>query len=347
LDKNGAETKMNKIKRRQLLQAAAAGIASASFGTFSIGRSEAAQAKILRIGHNLSTESHWQKWCVQFATLVKDKTAGRYEVQIYPQAQLGAEIQMLQALRAGTQDFIITAQAAVDPTVPNWQMFDAPYLFSSIEEANRVLATPIGRKFLDMAIPKGFYPLGWGSVVERDVFTSNKPVQSLDDIRGLKLRVIQSPGYVQAYRALGANPVPLAYNELYLALKEGTVDGADTTADQMSMDRFFEVSKSFSRTRVNYLPVVMMASKRIWDALPAPDRDAIAEAASISIASDCEVYKAGFQHDLDVLKSKGVAVYDVDTAPWIKATEQVRQQLVAGIENGPQLYDELQKAKAS
>jgi TRAP-type transport system periplasmic protein len=337
--------KMTKIKRRQLLQAAAAGFAGASFRTFSIGRAEAAQAKVLRIGHNLSIESHWQKWCLQFASLVKDKTAGRYEIQIYPQAQLGAEIQMLQALRAGTQDFIITAQAAVDPTVPNWQMFDAPYLFGSIEEANRVLALPIGRKFLDMAIPKGFFPLGWGSVVERDVFTSNKPIQSLDDMRGLKLRVIQSPGYVQAYRALGANPVPLAYNELYLALKEGTVDGADTTADQMSMDRFFEVSKSFSRTRVNYLPVVMMASKRIWDALPAQDRDAIAEAASISIASDCEVYGAGFQHDLDVLKSKGVSVYDIDTGPWIKATEEVRQKLISGIENGAQLYEELQKAR--
>jgi tripartite ATP-independent transporter DctP family solute receptor len=337
---------MHKIKRRQFLQAAA-GIAGASFGTFSIGRTEAAQAKILRIGHNLSTESHWQKWSLQFASLVKDKTAGRYEVQIFPQAQLGAEIQMLQALRAGTQDFIITAQAAVDPTIPSWQMFDVPYLFNSIEEANRVLATPIGQKFLDMAIPKGFFPLGWGSVVERDVFTSSKPVQTLDDIRGLKLRVIQSPGYVQAYRALGANPVPLAYNELYLALKEGTVDGADTTADQMSMDRFFEVSKSFSRTRVNYLPVVMLASKRIWDGIPKPDRDAIAEAASISIAEDCKVYGGGFQHDLDVLKSKGVTVYDVDTAPWIKATEQVREQLVAGIENGPQLYDELQKARGS
>jgi tripartite ATP-independent transporter DctP family solute receptor len=336
---------MEKIHRRKLLQAGA-GLAAASAGIFSIGRTQAAQAKVLRIGHTLSTESHWQNWSLHFAGLVKEKTAGRYEVQIFPQSQLGGEIQMLQALRAGIQDLIITAQAAVDPTVPNWQMFDVPYLFGSIDEANRVLALPIGRKFLDMTSSHGLTALGWGSVVERDVFTASKPIKSLDDMHGLKLRVIQSPGYIQAYRALGANPVPLAYNELYLALKEGTVDGADTTADQMAMDKFFEISKSFSRTRVNYLPVAMLASKRVWEALPAADRNALNEAAAISIAQDCKVYGAGFEGDLNVLRGKGVTIYEIDTAPWVKATEEVRQQLIGGIENGNQLYDELQKAKA-
>lgn len=314
--------------------------------TVSTGNTSSSGAKILlRLGHTLAPESHYQLTGLEFARLVKEKTKGQVDVQVFPQSQLGGEVQMTQALRTGTQEMEITAQAPVENTIKEWAIFDIPYLFDNIDQANKVLQGPVGKKYLDMLKQHNMIGLAWMSVLERNVFTGKKPVKTMDDMKSLKIRVMQSPGYINAYKAVGANPSPLAYNELYLALQQGLVDGADTGPDQFVMDKFTEVSKFYSLTHVHYLPVAIVISKTTWDQLSPDLQKVVQEAATEAAQFDLKTYKKHYDESLTTIKSKGIQVIDVDTSLWAKATQEAIVGLLKDIPNGQVLYDEI-KASA-
>lgn len=164
-------------------------------------------------------------------------------------------MQEVQALRMGTQDVLVTSQAAVVNTIKEWQIFDVPYLFDSVDQANRALRSETGRKLLDLVDRQGMVALSWLSVLERDVVSAKKPVMKLADLDGFKIRVIQSPGFVKAYKTLGANPVPLP---LWPTIPRPSARGrgwAESSPELMIQDKFAEVSKHFVLSHVNHMPV--------------------------------------------------------------------------------------------
>lgn len=308
--------------------------------------SASAQSKItMRLGHTLAVDSHYQLTALQFAKLLKEKTNGIIEVKVFPQSQLGGEVQMAEALRTGTQELVISAQAPIENTVKEWQVLSLPYLFDSIDDANHVLQGPVGKKFLDMLPAHNLVGLAWISVLERDVFTVKRPIKSLDDMKGLTIRVMQTPGYINGYRALGANPTPLAYNQVYLALQQGVVDGAETGPDQMVQDKFTEVAKHFYLTHVNYLPVVIAMSKITWNKLTPDLQRAVQESASESARWDLTEYKRLYNESLATLKAKGIDVAQLDIKPWMQAAQKDREEMLSKIPNGQALYKEIMAAK--
>lgn len=312
----------------------------------SLSESALAQEKfILKLGHTLAPESHYQLAALEFAKLVQQNSGGKVEVQVFPQSQLGGEVQMTQALRTGTQDMMFAAQAVVANTIKEWQIFDVPYLFSSIEEANQVLQGAVGEKYLAMMQRHNIIGLAWLSALERDVFTAKKPISTLNDMSTLKIRVMQSPGYIAAYRSLNANPTPMAYSQLYLALQQGLVDGADTSPDQMILDKFTEVAKYFHLTHVHYLPVVLAISKASWDKLPANLQQAVRKAGSDAARFDIGEYRRQYDEALAALPKKGVQVKSIDVTPWEKASEAARNELLEKIPNGHASYKEIVAAK--
>jgi tripartite ATP-independent transporter DctP family solute receptor len=300
---------------------------------------------VLKLGHTLAPDSHYQLAAQKFADIVKEKSNGKIEVQIFPQSQLGGEVQMAQALKTGTQDMEISAQAPITNSIKEWGIFDLPYLFDNLEQANKVMQGPVGKKYLDMLDKQNIVGLAWISVAERDVFTGKKPVKTLDDLKSLKLRVMQSPGYVNGYKALGANPTPMAYSEVYLALQQGLVDGGDTSPDQLVQDKFTEVTKYFSLTHVNYLPVVLAIGKTSWNKLTPVLQNVVRDAAKQAAEFDIQTYKKQYDESIDAMKKKGVEVIQVDTKPWAQATDSVRTDLLSKIPNGEALYKEIQDAK--
>ncbi|MHB1654217.1 MAG: TRAP transporter substrate-binding protein [Desulfitobacteriaceae bacterium] len=300
---------------------------------------------ILRIGHTLSPNSHYNNTAMDFAKLVKQNSNGQIDVQVFPQSQLGGEVQMTQALRTGTQEMEISAEAPIEDTIKSWAVLSIPYLFNSVAEANKVLQGPVGKKFLDMMPQYGLIGLGWTSATERDLFTAKKPVNNLNDIKGMTIRVMQSPGYVNAYKALGSNPSPLAYNELYMALQQGVVDGADTSPDQFVQDKFIEVSKYFALTHVNYLAPVLAISKSTWDKLPADLQKVVQDAATQACQFDIQDYQKQYQASLDTMKAKGVQITKVDTAPWAQAVAGATAGLLKNIPDGKALYDQIKAAE--
>jgi len=302
---------------------------------------------VLKLGHTLTPESHYQLTALEFARLVQAGTGGKVEVQVFGQSQLGGEVQMTQALRTGTQEMMISAQATVANTIKEWQIFDVPYLFGSIEEANRVLQSPVGDKYLAMMQRHNIVGLAWISAQERDVFTAKKPVVALSDMAGLKIRVMQSPGYVAAYRSLNANPTPMAYSQLYLALQQGLVDGADTSPDQMVLDKFTEVAKFFQLTHVHYLPIVLAIGKPAWEKLSPEFQQVVRKAAAEAARFDIREYRRQYDEALLTLPKKGVAVKSIDAAPWEKMSETARSELLQKIPDGPALYKEIVAAKTA
>lgn len=310
-----------------------------------IAHAQASDKIVMKLGHTLAPNNHYQLTALEFAKAVSEKTNGKIEIQVFPQSQLGGEVQMTQALRTGTQEMMISGQAAMVNTIKQWEMFDIPYLFSSVDEANRVLQGPVGKKFMDMMKPYNMIGLAWISVGERNLFTAKKTIASLDDMKDLKVRVMQSPGYIAGYKALGANPTPLAYNQVFLALSQGLVDGADTSPEQFLQDKFSDVSKHYYITHVNYLPVVLAISKAAWDKLTPDLQKAMQEAASEAAQFDVKEYKKEYAEALAQMKSQGIEVVDIDTKPWVAATEGVRKELIAKVPDGAALFNEISAAR--
>ena len=310
-----------------------------------VGPTHAEDKLFMKLGHGLSPESHFHLTALEFAKLVKQKTNGKLEVQVFAQSQLGGEVQMTQALRTGTQDLMISGQSAVENTIKEWEIFDIPFMFTSVEDANAVLQGPTGRKFLDMMPAANIVGLTWLSAVERNVFTVKKPVTSLGDMKNLKLRVLQSPGYIAAYKALGANPTPLAYGQLFLALSQGLVDGADTSPDQFVQDKFIDVAKYFHLTRMNYIPIVLAISKNAWGKLTPDLQKSVQEAAHDAAQFDIKEYRRQYDAALTLIGQRGGEVRKVDIKPWIAASEAARTDVVGSVPNGKLLYAEILAAR--
>ena len=315
-------------------------IASAAFASFGA----AAQQLSLNVGHTLAPDSHYQIASVRMAEIAAKKSNGQIKINVFPQSQLGGEVKMIQAARTGGLDMFITAQAPLTNTVKAYSLFDMPYLFDSVDQANKVLSGSVGKEFLDLLPKYNLVGLGFLSVMERNVFSS-KPIKAGTDMAGMKVRVMQSPGYVKAYESFGAQPTPMAYGDVYMALQQGVVDGADTSPDQFVMDKFIEVSKYYNLTKVHYLPALLIMSKPKWDKLTPQQQQIIKSSADEALAESREYYKKSYAESIERMKKAGVTVVEPNLTNMKQTSSKVDEQLLSNIPDGKKLYDKVQAAK--
>ena len=320
-------------------------IALATFTSLAaLSASGAMAAVTLNLGHTLAPDSHYQATSERMAELAKQKSNGEITINVFPQSQLGGEVKMIQAARSGVQDMLITAQAPLTNTIKEYSLFDIPYLFDSFEQGNKVMSGPVGQTFLDMLPEYKLVGLGFLSLMERNVFSAG-PINSKADMEGKKLRVMQSPGYVETYRALGALPTPMAYGDVYLSLQQGVVDGGDTSPDQFVMDKFIEVSKYYNLTKVHYLPALLIISKAKWDKLSPEHQKIIQESATEALAHGRDYYKKSYADSIEQMKAAGVTVVETDLSTLKEASAPVVEALLKDIPNGQALYQQVQQAK--
>lgn len=228
-----------------------------AFAGYLVSMPAFAQTIELNAGHVLTTSSHYHAAAAKLAEVVAAKSNGQIKITVFPGAQLGGEVKQIQSVRTGTQDIVVTGEAPVENTVKDYTVFSFPYIFTSVDQANSVLQGPIGREMLDLLPRYNLQGLGFISALERNIFTNGKVIKSAADMKGLKIRVIQGPGYVKAYEALGAQPTPMAYTELYIAMQNGAVDAAENSPDVFLQDRFIEVSKTYVLAKIMYMPAAL------------------------------------------------------------------------------------------
>ena len=218
----------------------------------------------------------------KFADLVAQKSGGKMQVKLFPGGVLGGDVQVLSAVQGGTIDMTSMNSGILQGQVKEFAIVDFPFLFNDAKEADSVMDGPIGKALADKLPEKGLVHLAYYDLGFRNLTDSRRAIKTADDIAGLKIRVIQSPIYIDTFNALGANAVPMPFPEVYTALEQKTIDGQENPFTVIEANKFQEVQKYLAGTRHIYNPQTMMISKKTWDRLNKEEQDILLAAAKES-----------------------------------------------------------------
>lgn len=258
-----------------LIRTRSMGMAIALATALCLAGTAAAQTRTLRLGHGIAEEHPLGQGALRFAKMVQEKSGGRLAMKVHAATQLGSETQMVAAVRGGVQDLVITSTAPVATLIREYLLFDLPFLLQSEREADALLDGPVGSRLLELAQPKGMVGLCYWENGFRQVTNSRREVRTMADLSGLKLRTMQNPVYIDAFKALGANAIPMPFTELYTAMETRAIDAEENPIAIIHSNKFYEVQKYVTLTNHAYAPYVVLLSKSTWDRLAAPDRQAL------------------------------------------------------------------------
>ncbi len=245
-----------------------------------------------------------------FAKEVEKRTQGRIKIQNFYSGSLGGERESIEAVQLGTQELTFTSTGPVPNFVPEARIFDIPFLFRDKAHARAVLDGPIGQAMLAKFEAKGFKALAWGENGVRHMTNSKRAVNSPDDLKGLKMRTMENPVHIAAYKGFGIVPTPMAFPEVFTALQQGTVDGQENPLSVIMAAKFDQVQKHLSLTGHVYSPCVMLMSKGAFDKLSAADKTAFMEAAKEAVKANRARVDEDDAKGAAELKSKGMSVVE-------------------------------------
>ncbi len=283
-----------------------------------------------------------------FGDMLTQRSKGKYTVKVAHSATLGDDRQMLKSVRLGTMQITVNSDGPVSEIVPELSAFGLPYLFTSLPAAWEVLDGPIGQEMAAKLDAQGFVKLAWWDNGIRKVTHVKKPIATPTDIKGMKIRTPQSKVTIDAFKAMGANPAPLAFSELPSALQSGVFDGQENPLANIYSSRLHELTPFIARTNHKYEMTPVLASKKWWSSLPPADQQMIKE---IMVAATW--YNRGYflinDAELeDKLKAEGAKFNDVDIAAFKKITAPVYDEWTKEIGDiVPRIREAAAKAQAS
>lgn len=287
-----------------------------------------AQAVKLTLGHGAAPDNPRHLASLKFAELVA-RSAGRIEVQVAPSAQLGDDAAMVTALRTGALDLSANSQGAVAAAVPEYAAYGMPFLFATPARAFQVLDGPLGRELADKSAAKGMVVLGYWDNGIRHMTNSKRPLRSVDDLKGLKMRTPPDAVLVDIIQALGAEAQQIKFAELYVALQQGVVDGQENPLANFHASKLYEVQKHLTLTGHMFQMTPLIMGKRSWDRLPAADRTLLTEAAQEATAYQRQLAREADDKLLDDIRAKGVEVSTIDARAFAQATAKVQDKWLA------------------
>jgi len=269
----------------------------------------------LKMNISVAQNSHYGVAIDTFAREVEKRTDGRYKVQNFYSGALGAERESIEALQLGTLDLTMTSTGPVPNFVPDVAILDIPFLFRDYAQARAVLDGPIGQDMLQKFEPKGIHGLAWGENGFRNMTNSKHPVTVPEDLKGLKMRTMENPVHIQAYRAFGIIPTPMAFTEVFTALQQGTVDGQENPLSVITAAKLDQVQKYLTLTGHVYSPAVILMSKAQWDKLSAADKQSFNDAAKEAVKANRARIDDDEKKAVADLRAKGMQVVEnVDKA---------------------------------
>jgi len=269
----------------------------------------------LKMNISLAQNSSYGVAVDTFAREVEQRTNGRYKVQNFYSAALGAERESVEGVQLGTLDLTLTSTGPLPNFVPEVAILDIPFLFRDYAHARAVLDGPIGQDLLQKFPAKGMVALAWAENGFRHMTNSRRPVNTPEDLRGLKMRTMENPIHIQAYRQFGILPTPMAFTEVFTALQQGTVDGQENPLSVITSAKLDQVQKYLTLTGHVYSPAVILMNKAKWDALPAADRQAFLEAAREAVRANRARIDDDERKAVADLRAKGMIVSEnVDKA---------------------------------
>src|SRR5947207_3336987 len=264
----------------------------------------------LKMNISVAQNSHYGVAIDAFAREVEKRTNGRYKIQNFYAGALGAERESIEGIQLGTLDLTMTSTGPVPNFVPEVAILDIPFLFHDYAHARAVLDGPIGQDLLTKFDAKGIKALAWGENGFRHMTNNKHPVNTPDDLRGLKMRTMENPIHIEAYRQFGILPTPMAFTEVFTALQQGTVDGQENPLSVITAAKLEQVQKYLSLTGHVYSPALILMSKAQWDKLSPADKQAFSEAAKEAIKANRARIDDDERRAVGDLRAKGMNVVD-------------------------------------
>ncbi len=326
---------MKLFNKLALAVAAGALMTSAAFST-------AANAVTFRMGYETPRTDSQHIAAVEFKRIVEEKTGGEIEIKLFPDSTLGVTSALINGVRNGMVDFIVTGANNLSGLSTEFNVLDIPFLFANREEAYKVLDGPTGDYLLGTLEKVNIAGLAFWDNGFREITNNKQPITKPEDLSGLKMRVPNNPVSVKLFETLRCNPVPMPVGELYTALETRTVDGQDHPIGVLYSSKFYEVQKYLSMTNHQYTALVMAMNKTKWDKLTAQQQEIIRDAAKAA---------GNFQRDYNVkvlseqiaeMKEAGMEVVEtVDPAPFREAVFDTISQYYID-QNGDKLLKDIQ-----
>ncbi len=262
--------------------------------------------------------------------LLNTWTSGRINVKIFHSMQLGGEKEALEQTQLGALEMTRVSVGVVGPIVEEFNAFNLPYFFRSVDHMHKVVDGEIGTSLLNKLEAGGLIGLGYMDAGSRSFYNKSHPIAKIEDLKGLKIRVMQNPIFIEMVNAMGGNGLPIAFNELYTSMQTGVVDGAENNPPSYESGKHYEVAGHYTLTEHLMVPEIFVFSKKVWDTLPAMDQQLIRKASVMTVERERELWAAREQKSLDLLRSKGIKVItDVDKTAFIAATASVREKFGA------------------
>jgi tripartite ATP-independent transporter DctP family solute receptor len=284
----------------------------------------AAAQTTMKISISVAQNSHQGIAIDTFAKEVEKRTAGRYKVQAFYNGSLGGERESIEAVQLGTQELAFSSSGPIPNFVPETKILDVPFLFRDKAHARAVLDGPIGQELLAKFEPKGFKALAWGENGFRHMTNSKRDVNVPADLKGLKMRTMENPVHIAAYKGLGIITTPMAFPEVFTALQQGTVDGQENPLSVIMSAKFDQVQKHLSLTGHVYSPCIFVMNKAIFDKLSAADKTAFVDAAKEGAKANRARVDQDDANGVKELRAKGMTVIDnVDKAKFVTALTTV------------------------
>src|SRR5262245_8587836 len=311
---------MLSVSRRSMIAGGAAAIIAT--------KAQAQAATRLRFAHPHPESDSWQKAALKFAELVKERTKGAVELQVFPNGVLGNDATVINAVRGGSIDICLTGNPFFTGLAPKLNVLDLPFLFRDRKHAAAVLGGPIGDSLRQELDGVGLKALATWDIGWRNLTNNRRPVRTPDDLKGLKIRTTPNPAHIKAFQLLGAVPTPMAFTELFTALEMGSVDGQENPVTLILSAKFFEVQKHLTMSRHAFTTGPLVMNKAKFDALPAEQGSVLLETAKEVARLQWAMNADSEAGSLAELKSKGMQVVEeVDREAFRKiVADEVRKE---------------------
>lgn len=284
---------------------------------------EISKTKTLKLAHGLDIYHSVHLAMVKMGEDLEKISGNKIRLEIYPNQQLGTERECIELLQIGSLDMTKVSVGVLENFAPKMKVFGLPFLFRDRQHSFNVLDGPVGQELLDEGIDYWIKGLGYYDAGSRSFYTKSKPIDSPSDLKGMKIRVMESPTAIEMIKSFGGSPTPISWGELYTSLQQGVVDGAENNPPSFYLSRHYEVCKFYSIDEHTVLPDVLIIGTQTWNRFSKEEQAWIQEAVNNSVVHQRKLWKIAEQEALDEVIKAGVTVSYPDKTKFRESVKSI------------------------
>tara|TARA_R110002049_G_scaffold4179_6_gene29825 strand:- start:6661 stop:7635 length:975 start_codon:yes stop_codon:yes gene_type:complete len=284
--------------------------------------------KVLYLGHTLPQTHPVHKGMLEFQKALEKKSNGTLKVKIFPDGQLGSERELLELLQIGSVAATKVSAATLSNFVPEYNILGIPYLFRNKAHQFNVLEGPIGKSILEKGSKFWLRGLCYYDAGSRSFYTSKKAIRTPEDLKGLKIRVQNNQMAINMVNSMGGDATPLSYGELYTAIQQGVVDGAENNPPSFVSSNHYEISKYYTLDEHSSVPDVLLIGTKYWEKLSKEEKAWVQEAANESAQAQKAFWRASVEESMKVVKDWGVEIIIPEKSLFAEKSKSVVEEFV-------------------